>query len=157
VGAIQVKPGAVNVIAAETRLTLDVRHREDGARETAVEKFTQDAHEIANRRHLSLQWHGMLDQPAVPMNPFLVSEVEKAIRKSGSEPHRMVSGAGHDAMILAAKVPTAMIFLRTPDGVSHDPAESVAVEDVSKAIDCGLYLLDQLSSSSEFQRKTQHA
>jgi allantoate deiminase len=157
VGAIQVKPGAVNVIAAETRLTLDVRHREDGARERAVEKFTQEAHEVANRRHLSLQWHGMLDQPAVPMNPFLVSEVEKAIRKSGSEPHRMVSGAGHDAMILAAKVPTAMIFLRTPDGVSHDPAESVAVEDVSKAIDCGLYLLDQLSSSSEFQRKTQHA
>jgi len=47
--------------------------------------------------------------------------------------HRMVSGAGHDAMILAEKVPAAMIFLRTPGGISHDPAESVAVEDVEKS------------------------
>jgi allantoate deiminase len=86
----------------------------------------------------------------------LVSEVDKAIRNSGCDSHRMVSGAGHDAMILAAKVPAAMIFLRTPGGISHDPAESVAVEDVAKAIDCGLSLLDQLSSSSEFQRKKRH-
>jgi len=69
----------------------------------------------------------------------------------------MVSGAGHDAMILAEKVPAAMIFLRTPGGISHDPAESVEVGDVAKAIDCGLHLLDQLASSSQFQRKTQHA
>jgi allantoate deiminase len=64
----------------------------------------------------------------------------------------MVSGAGHDAMILAERIPTAMIFLRTPGGVSHDPSESVAAEDVEKAIQCGLYLLDQLASSPEFQR-----
>ena len=41
-------------------------------------------------------------------------------------------------MILAEKVPAAMIFLRTPGGISHDPAESVAVEDVEKAIECGI-------------------
>jgi allantoate deiminase len=62
----------------------------------------------------------------------------------------MVSGAGHDAMILAEKVPSAMIFLRTPGGISHDPAESVNVEDVAKAIDCGLRLLDRLASSPKF-------
>jgi allantoate deiminase len=60
-------------------------------------------------------------------------------------------------MILAAKVPSAMIFLRTPGGISHHPSESVEVRDVAKAIDCGVHLLDQLASSSEFQRKTQHA
>ena len=157
VGAIQAKPGAVNVIAGETRLTLDVRHQIDEARSTAVKKFVQEAQQIANRRGLGLEWNVKLDQPAVPMNRFLVGEVDKAIRKAGCDPHRMVSGAGHDAMILAAKVPAAMIFLRTPGGISHDPAESVAVEDVIKAIDCGLSLLDQLSSSSEFQRKKQHA
>jgi allantoate deiminase len=69
----------------------------------------------------------------------------------------MVSGAGHDAMILAGKVPAAMIFLRTPGGISHDPAESVEVGDVAKAIECGLHLLEQLASSSEFQRKIKHA
>ena len=46
-----------------------------------------------------------------------------------------------------------MIFLRTPGGISHDPAESVAVEDVEKAIECGLHLLDQLASSPEFQKR----
>jgi allantoate deiminase len=48
-------------------------------------------------------------------------------------------------MILAEKVPVAMIFLRTPGGISHDPAESVAVEDIQKAIECGLHLLEQLA------------
>jgi allantoate deiminase len=82
------------------------------------------------------------------MNPFLVNEIEAAIRKTGSEPQRMVSGAGHDAMILAEKVPAAMIFLRTPGGISHHPDESVEIEDVAKAIQCGLLLLDQLASSA---------
>jgi allantoate deiminase len=91
------------------------------------------------------------------MNPFLVMQVEQAIASAGCEPYRIVSGAGHDAMIMAAKVPAAMIFLRTREGISHDPAESVEVDDVEKAIDCGLHLLEQLASSSEFQRKTKHA
>jgi len=69
----------------------------------------------------------------------------------------MGSGAGHDAMILAGKVPAAMIFLRTPGGISHDPAESVEVGDVAKAIECGLHLLEQLAASSEFHRKIKHA
>ena len=58
----------------------------------------------------------------------------------------MVSVSGHDAMILAEKVPAAMIFLRTPGGISHDPSESVATEDVEKAIECGIYLLDQFAA-----------
>jgi hypothetical protein len=50
-----------------------------------------------------------------------------------------------------------MIFLRTPGGISHDPAESVKVVDVARAIECGLHLIELLASSSEFQRKTRHA
>jgi allantoate deiminase len=69
----------------------------------------------------------------------------------------MISGAGHDAMIVAEKIPSAMIFLRTPGGISHDPTESVATEDIAKAIECGLYLLDQMSSSSEFLNRTNRA
>jgi allantoate deiminase len=47
-----------------------------------------------------------------------------------------------------------MIFLRTPGGISHDPAESVLDEDVAKAIECGLHLLQQLASSSKFLSRT---
>ncbi len=157
VGAIQAKPGATNAIAGETRVTLDVRHRHDEARNRAVDYLVQQAEDVATRRGLRMRWNVLMDQPAVPMDPFLVSQVEQAVSSAGCEPYRMVSGAGHDAMILAEKVPAAMIFLRTPGGISHDPAESVEVGDVTKAIDCGLHLLDQLASSSQFQRKTQHA
>ena len=67
------------------------------------------------------------------MDPSSVNEIEQAIRKTGCEPHRMVSGAGHDAMILAEKVPAAMIFLRTPGGISHDPRNQCEVEDVAQS------------------------
>ncbi len=157
VGAIHAKPGATNVIAGVARVSLDVRHREDKTRTAAVDYLVQLAEDIATRRSLRVQSSVLLDQLAVPMDRFLVSEVERAITSVACEPYRMVSGAGHDAMIMAAKVPAAMIFLRSPGGISHDPAESVEVDDVAKAIDCGLHLLDQLASSSEFQRKTGHA
>jgi allantoate deiminase len=150
VGAIHAEPGAINVIARETRLSLDVRHREDETRNAAVDYCIRQAEDIAKRRGLSARSNALMDQRAVPMDPFLVSQVERAVGRAGCEPYRMVSGAGHDAMILAEKVPSAMIFLRTPGGISHDPAEAVEVGDVAKAIDCGLHLLDQLASSSEF-------
>jgi allantoate deiminase len=157
VGKIEAKPGAANVIAGEIRLTLDVRHSSDQIRIRAVDDLIRRAHEIAARRGLSIQENVLLNQHAVAMDAFLLGEIETAIVKTGCHLHRMVSGAGHDAMILAEKVPSAMIFLRTPRGISHDPAESVAPEDVEKAIDCGLHLLDQLASSPEFCKRTNRA
>jgi allantoate deiminase len=157
VGKIEAKPGAANVIAGEIRLTLDVRHRSDQIRIRAVDDLIRRANEIAARRGLSVRENVLSNQPAVAMDAFLVGEIETAIHKTGCQLHRMVSGAGHDAMILAEKVPSAMIFLRTPGGISHDPAEAVAREDVEKAIDCGLHLLDQLASSPEFYKRTDRA
>jgi allantoate deiminase len=153
VGKIDSMPGATNVIAGETRMTLDVRHRSDPLRIRAVKDLAEQAEAIATRRGLTMHWMSLLEQPAVPMDPFLVSEIERAIQATGCVPHRMFSGAGHDAMILAEKIPAAMIFLRTPGGISHDPAESVAVEDVEKAIQCGLHLLDQFASSSAIKER----
>ncbi|MGA3293146.1 MAG: allantoate amidohydrolase [Candidatus Acidiferrales bacterium] len=154
VGALEAKPGATNVIAGEVRLTLDVRHGSDDVRSSAVETLIRNAGDIAKRRGLSVRWNTRLNQKAVAMDSFLVGQAEEAIRRAGCEPHRMVSGAGHDAMILAEKVPATMIFLRTPGGISHNPAETVKIEDVAKAIASGLHLLDLLASSPEFQRRT---
>jgi allantoate deiminase len=154
VGEIDVKPGAANVIAGEVLLTLDVRHRSDDIRTGMVSELIQEAEKICERRGLTMQHRGLLSQPAVAMDAFLVDEIDLAIRKAGCVPHRMVSGAGHDAMILAEKVPAGMIFLRTPGGISHDPAESVLAEDVDKAIECGMHLLDQLAASPVVQKRT---
>jgi allantoate deiminase len=154
VGKIEAKPGATNVIASEVRCSLDVRHANDEVRILAVQKLIHGAEEIASRRKLSVKENTLLSQPAVAMDPFLTSEIEKAIVRAGCKSHRMISGAGHDAMILAEKVPAAMIFLRTPRGVSHDPAETVMIEDVERAITCGLHLFDQLAASPEFLKRT---
>ncbi len=153
VGQIEARPGATNVIAGEARVSLDLRHRSDEIRVRAATVLTRLAREIAERRGLTVETSELLCQRAVEMDGFLVGEIENAMRKTGCQPHRMVSGAGHDAMILAEKVSAAMIFLRTPGGTSHDPAESVMTDDVAKAIECGLHLLEQLAGSSEFQKR----
>jgi allantoate deiminase len=91
------------------------------------------------------------------MDSFLLHEIHTAVSQAGITPYRMVSGAGHDAMVLAEKVPSAMVFLRSPAGISHNPKESVLVEDVAKAIECGLHLLGQLAVSPEFQMRAHRA
>jgi allantoate deiminase len=155
VGSLQVRPGAANVIPSEARLTLDIRHESDAVRHDSLSTLTTRAQEIATRRNLSLSIATLLEQRSVAMDPFLITQIESAMRSAGCLPHRMPSGAGHDAMILAERVPSAMIFLRTPGGVSHDPAETVLAEDVARAIDCGIYLFKRLAASHEFLHSPQ--
>lgn len=154
VGFIEAKPGATNVIAGKACASLDLRHASDSVRTQALEEVTRAAETVAAKRGVSVTWRTLLAQRAVPMDRFLVHQVEQAIRKTGCEPHRMASGAGHDAMILAERVPAAMIFLRTPGGISHDPAESVHLQDMASALECGMHLLEQLASSREFLTRT---
>jgi allantoate deiminase len=59
---------------------------------------------------------------------------------------RMTSGAGHDAMVMAARVPTAMLFLRSPGGISHHPSETVREEDVAAALLVGRNFLERLAA-----------
>jgi allantoate deiminase len=153
VGRITATPNAANVVAGQVRVNLDVRHKSNDVRTRAVEFLAVQAEEIAHRRGLTVQRKVLLNQPAISMDPFLMSQIEEAAGRAGCATHRMVSGAGHDAMILAEKIPTAMIFLRTPGGISHHPSESVSVEDVAKALECGTFLLTQLASSAEFQKR----
>jgi allantoate deiminase len=157
VGKIEAISGAVNVIAGEVRLTLDVRHKSDDVRAITVRALIFKAEEIAKRRGLTVRQSSQSLQQAVKMDPFLIGQIEEAIRKTGCEPYRMVSGAGHDAMIMADKVPAAMIFLRTPGGISHNPDETVELEDVAKALESGLHLLVLLATSAEVQRRTDRA
>jgi allantoate deiminase len=154
VGEVEAQPGAGNVIAGKARVTLDVRHKTDKIREDAAAALVREAEDIARGRGLSVQHAVLLNQKAVAMDDFLVRQIEAAIRKTGCDAQRMTSGAGHDAMVLAEKVPAAMIFLRSPQGISHDPAESVEVDDVAKAIECGMHLLGQLAESAEFLKRT---
>jgi allantoate deiminase len=143
VGRASVTQGAGNVVPGEVLASLDVRHENDDARSSAVERLVKNAQEIATHRGVSLSWQVLADQPAVFMDPKLVDLADQAIRRTGVVPHRMASGAGHDAMIMAERIPSVMVFLRSPGGISHHPDESVLAEDVEKALEAGLNFVEQ--------------
>jgi allantoate deiminase len=144
VGRIAAWPGASNVIAERVVLSLDVRHRRDSERVGACERMLRGARHITERRGLAFRAESRLEQPAVEMNGELTQLLERAVAESGEKPHRMVSGAGHDAMIVARRMPAAMLFLRSPGGLSHHPEESVRTEDVAAALAAGLKFIERL-------------
>lgn len=148
VGRVHVEPGAGNVIPGRCELSLDVRHASDAARKTAVEQLERAARNIASRRRLEVSWEQSLDQSSVPMDSALASVLTGAVEQAGFVPHRMSSGAGHDAMIVASRMPAAMLFLRCEKGISHHPAESVREEDVAAALEAGRRFLDGIRPSS---------
>ena len=148
-GRILCEPGAVNVIPGLTRCSLDVRHASDDVRRAAVEKILASARTIAAGRQIAVEHVIELDQAAIALDTALIAIAEKAVVAAGVRPLRMVSGAGHDAMILAPHVPSAMIFLRSPGGISHHPDEEVHVEDVATALRAGLSFLDLFESHLE--------
>jgi allantoate deiminase len=133
VGQMEVLPGAVNVIPGTVRATLDVRHADDETRRQSARRMLQ----FASRAGVRFEWERRSEQPATPMDAAMVSTLCSAVKAAGRRVHRMASGAGHDAMILARKVPSAMLFLRSPGGISHHPDESVLGEDVAAALTVG--------------------
>jgi len=147
VGRIDAEPGSANVIAGRARALVDVRHADDRDRVEAVAKLARCARAIATRRNVDVSWMPYLEQPAVTMDPTLTALLERAVERCGTQPHRLASGAGHDAMIVAARMPAAMLFLRSPGGISHHPDEDVRVEDVELALTAGRHFLDELSRS----------
>ena len=112
-----------------------------------MERLLGCAGQIAARRNLAASIDHHLDQPSVALDDALVRMVEHAVEASGHVVHRMSSGAGHDAMILARRMPAAMLFLRSPGGISHNPAESVLPDDVAAALRAGASLLRGLEHS----------
>jgi allantoate deiminase len=147
-GSITCEPGAANVIPGSVQCSLDVRHADDSLRRAAMEKMLADAQVIAVQRQIKAEIEIELDQAAVALHPALTALCADAISATGVPPLRMVSGAGHDAMILAPLLPSAMIFLRSPGGISHHPDEAVRADDVAAGLRAGLTFLE--SGASQF-------
>lgn len=146
VGHVDVEPNAGNVIAGAVRVSLDVRHADDAARKSAVDTLLAQAETIAARRGLALQCARQMDQPAVPMDERLTAFLAEATEAAGLPVKLMPSGAGHDAMVMASRVPTAMLFLRSPGGISHHPDETVLEEDVAAALGVCRKFLERLAA-----------
>jgi allantoate deiminase len=148
IGKLSVDPNASNVIPGVAQLSLDVRHPDDTSRNDAVDSLLAKANVIAARRGLTATCVREMDQPAVPMDERLTAFVTEAIDACGLRVKTMPSGAGHDAMVMAARMPAAMLFLRSPGGISHHPAETVLEEDVEAALHVGRKFLLRLAAES---------
>jgi allantoate deiminase len=134
VGKVETSPGAGNVIAGRAATSLDVRHADDTVREAAVAAIMQHAETAAIKRGVQITAHTQLKQPAVPLDKELTTLLHNAATQAGFPSRRMTSGAGHDAMVLAPVVPSTMLFLRSPGGLSHHPDEAVLPQDVEAAL-----------------------
>lgn len=134
VGMLTIDAGAANVVPGEVECSLDVRHANDGARGDAVAELLDAAQEIALRRGVEIETRRKSEQSAVPMNTRLRAHLATAVAQLGVAAPSIVSGAGHDAVIISALCPVAMLFLRTPGGASHCPDEAVWPADVELAL-----------------------
>jgi allantoate deiminase len=88
----------------------------------------------------------VFELPASPCDPALMDLLDAAIAAAGEPVRRLVSGAGHDAISMAALCPTAMLFIRCKDGVSHNPAESVDPADAEVALEVMLGFVERLAA-----------
>jgi allantoate deiminase len=145
VGRLIVDPGATNVVPGGAQASLDVRHGSDDVRRSTAERLLAAANSIGERRGIQVYTGVRLDQASVPMDEALTARLAGAVARAGEHVHRMPSGAGHDAMILAPHVPAAMLFVRSHGGVSHHPDENVNEADVAAALAAGRELLDDLA------------
>jgi allantoate deiminase len=148
---VEVFPGATGVIPSNVTMSVDMRHHSDKTLSGTIARLIEKARHVAQKRRLRFDVHRHLDHQAVVMHPGLVHVAERALRLAGCPSSRLVSGYGHDAMILAEKIPAALIFVRTPDGLSQHPGMQISPADVELALASGLHFLKELNG---FPRKT---
>ena len=130
VGNVVAEPGLSNVICGRAELRFDLRHENDVVRESAFKEIQKALEQIANARSMAVELLDVRHSVAVPMDTRLNTALASAIATVGCQPRSMVSGAGHDAMVMAKIAPTAMLFVRCKNGISHHPDEFVSFDDI---------------------------
>jgi allantoate deiminase len=134
VGQITALPGTGNVIPGEVRLSLDIRHSEDGMRERACADLAKRATAIGKARGVKVSNQLRHQAQSVACDARLSGLLSQSVRRHQRKSISLPSGAGHDAAAMAAITPVAMLFVRCRGGVSHHPDESVSPADVRVAL-----------------------
>lgn len=145
VGTISILPGAANVIPAEAAFSLDLRHPRDAVRRSALRQLRATAARITRRRKLSFTWTTTQDNAAVVCAPALAAALTASVRAVQGRSLALPSGAGHDAVVMSALTPVAMLFVRSRAGLSHHPDEYSSPADLAVAHDVVLDFLTRLA------------
>ena len=134
VGILELRPGARNVIPGAATVGLDIRDRRADVMSKIALHITSFAEARAASRDQRVSYEEALHSAPVALDAAVVGGLEEALRKLQIPHRRMVSGAGHDAMMVAPFVPSGMLFVPCRDGVSHAPDEHADTEHLAAAV-----------------------
>ncbi len=146
VGEVEVAPGLINAIPGRTRISLDVRGPDDDRVHQVIRDVERFAQGVAAERELTAAYSQRQTVPATPLDERLVAALEAAARQTGEPFTTMVSGAAHDTMCVADRVPSAMVFVPCRDGLSHTPEEDADPDDAALGVQVMLGAIQSLAS-----------
>lgn len=150
VGLVELVPGAPNVVPGEARLVVELRSQRRESLERAAGLVRAEAEAAAAEAGCAVAISERGSHPPTPMAAHAVAAVESACRGTGRGWRRLVSGAGHDAQLLAGRVPSAMLFVPSAGGVSHSPQEATSEDHLvlgaQVLLESALTLLENPSS-----------
>jgi hydantoinase/carbamoylase family amidase len=146
VGEIEVDPGLINAIAAGVRFSLDIRGPVDDAFHGVARDIAAFAERAAAERGMRTEVRQRQTLPATPLDTAIVDALDAAAAETGEPYVRMHSGAAHDTMCVADRVPSAMVFVPCVDGISHHPAEDADPADAALAAEIMLRAIAALQN-----------
>ena len=123
VGSLQLEPGAPNQVPGVARFIVETRSPDPAALAAIRRVIPDELARIASEEGCSVAVELQTSWPAMPLFPGYVAALERVASRSGLPWRRLESGAGHDAEIMARRVPAAMLFVPSRDGISHSPFE----------------------------------
>jgi allantoate deiminase len=131
VGRIEAKPGAINVIPGEVMFTVDVRAPKDELRNDAVSRIKSQIEQLSKQRDLLCEIEPLQEFGVTACSPWLMEQMDQAVKRQGHRLRRLPSGAGHDGMALGAIADICMLFVRCKGGISHSPLEAITEADAA--------------------------
>ena len=129
VGQLDLEPGGINIIPGKVRFSLDLRDIDEGVRDRIEGRVLQGAEEVCRRRGVGLDIETLQRLAPAPCSDLVKGAVKRSCERLGIRPHALPSGAGHDGMQLTDLCPMGMIFVRSRNGISHNPNEWSSKED----------------------------
>ncbi|SHI51429.1 allantoate deiminase [Dethiosulfatibacter aminovorans DSM 17477] len=135
VGAMDVFPGAANIVPGEVELTVDIRSRNQDCIDGVVAGIKRSLKDKADSRGLAWEMRELLNVTPVTMSEKILNTMQEKADEGGIGYKKMTSGAGHDAMIMASMVDSGLVFVPSRDGRSHCPEEWTDYDQLQKGIE----------------------
>jgi N-carbamoyl-L-amino-acid hydrolase len=130
VGLLEFFPNAINVVPERVRMITDVRNPDEARLRSGQQQLDEFITREAARDNITITRQEMVRLAPVDFDPTVTSQIETSAAKIGLRSRRMVSGAGHDAQMMAAVAKAAMIFVPSVNGISHNEKEHTAPDDL---------------------------